>query len=228
MLFHFDQNPIRSNVNSNYDFYSNHSIKLTGYHMKRSRTFIEGELQFSFSEDWLVRKYDAHTFYQGLSGIGLKGVDFIAVRPNRMVLIEVKNYQRFRNGRIRQSVADALENPDKIGRRIAQKANDTFRAMEAIRAYYKRRLSYRLSYPFLRTFWWQWSDFSVWSHATDLAEHTRTVDFLVWMITDRHDQHIVPMLSEIIDTHLEIPVRSISVTNNMLDPIPGLYIDWAG
>ena len=54
-----------------------------------TRTFSESGLSFQFPEGWTTIKYDEHRFYTYLSGEGLKGVDFIAIHGENLVLIEV-------------------------------------------------------------------------------------------------------------------------------------------
>ena len=43
--------------------------------------FIESDLQFYFPDHWAVREYDNHRFYKNLSGLGLKGLDFLVLDP---------------------------------------------------------------------------------------------------------------------------------------------------
>ncbi|NNE29048.1 MAG: hypothetical protein HKN16_05405, partial [Saprospiraceae bacterium] len=56
--------------------------------------FSESGLQFQFSNDWTVIKYDDHKFFRYLSGEGLKGVDFLGfTSEGGLFLMEVKNYR---------------------------------------------------------------------------------------------------------------------------------------
>ena len=57
-------------------------------------TLQESRLQFTFPEDWIVKRFDTTPAYRSLSGHGLKGVDFISLTPDDGIwLIEVKNYR---------------------------------------------------------------------------------------------------------------------------------------
>lgn len=49
-----------------------------------------GELKFEFSDNWQACKYDELSFYNKLKGQGLKGVDFMAVSDNGLLLMELK------------------------------------------------------------------------------------------------------------------------------------------
>lgn len=164
------------------------------------RSYTEGNLSFTFSNGWMVRKYDHHTFYQGLSGAGLKGVDFIAVRPHQLLLVEVKNYRHVRNGRRRATVARSLEDPQAIADAIARKGWDTLRAIKAIHTYYRRKLDYRLFAPLLHQFWWAWSDRSFWTHAAREAQSPSSATFLLWLATDPNDRNLAEDLRPILET----------------------------
>ncbi|MFI3188254.1 hypothetical protein BCS42_15465 [Crenothrix sp. D3] len=49
-----------------------------------------GELTFEFSDKWKVCKYDEQSFYTKIKYQGFKGVDFIALSSNGLLLMEVK------------------------------------------------------------------------------------------------------------------------------------------
>ncbi len=53
-------------------------------------------LQFEFSDDWTVLKYDAPTVFYGTQVQGrIKAIDFIATNGDEMLWVEVKNYRGF-------------------------------------------------------------------------------------------------------------------------------------
>ncbi|MFZ2725322.1 MAG: hypothetical protein WAX77_03625 [Methylococcaceae bacterium] len=49
-----------------------------------------GTLTFEFADNWRVCKYDELASYHAVNGLGIKGVDFIALSANRLVFIEAK------------------------------------------------------------------------------------------------------------------------------------------
>jgi len=189
------------------------------------RSFQEGKLQFTFNESWLVRKYDAHTFYQGFSGVGLKGVDFIAVRPGELLLIEVKNYRHIRNGRRRAAVAQVLEDPERIGRSIAQKGEDTLKAIRAIRTYYLRKWDYRWSAHFLKRFWWQWSDRSFWTQVAAQADVPDRISFLIWLATDPADAGLADIIRNEVVAGMDTIPGQILIADTVV-PYDGVNVRW--
>ncbi|HKK76477.1 MAG TPA: hypothetical protein VJ953_15460, partial [Saprospiraceae bacterium] len=103
--------------------------------------FAEGQLTFHFDPAyWQGRKYDDHAYFQGFSGVGLKGVDFIGIyQEDILVLLEVKNYTwrdtPFREKDVRQS----LRGPEQIAAAVQQKMEDTLAGLRAIGIYYQRK-----------------------------------------------------------------------------------------
>jgi len=174
----------------------------------------------------MVRKYDAHTFFQGLSGVGLKGVDFIAVRPGCLALIEVKNYRRMRNGRVRDTVRRSLDHPELISDSIIHKCLDTMRAIRAIQAHYLRKWGYRLTLPFLGRFRWQWSDHSFWTHVSQALSNPQQVTLLVWLATDPTDRRLSQRLEHLIAPSLDDQVGTLQVTDEQNQPLHGIKVEW--
>jgi len=84
----------------------------------------EGDLAFSFPDDWRAGKYDEWAFYRNQLGKrlqGTKGADIVAVDPRGSAwLIEVKDYRR-------GGGAKASELPEEI----ALKARDTLAGLAA-------------------------------------------------------------------------------------------------
>ena len=104
----------------------------------------ESGLNFNFPKDWKVIKFDEHRFYQYVNGMGLKGVDFICIKPSgHLLLIEVKNYaDRFPQDGIKPALA-VLENPIPYANQIAQKFEDSAQLIEVIHKYYLRKFWFR-------------------------------------------------------------------------------------
>ncbi|MSP27990.1 MAG: hypothetical protein EXR80_06065 [Methylococcales bacterium] len=51
---------------------------------------VTGELTFEFSDKWKTCKYDEQSFYTTIKYQGFKGVDFIALSSNGLLLMELK------------------------------------------------------------------------------------------------------------------------------------------
>ena len=89
-------------------------------------TIQESGLVFTFPKNWVVKKYDEHRFYNYLSGLGFKGIDIIAITPERkLILIEVKNYiNRFPQDGI-DPTETLIENIDSFSEGYVQKFQDS-------------------------------------------------------------------------------------------------------
>lgn len=150
--------------------------------------FQEGDLSFSFAPShWAVKKYDDHPYFQGFSGVGLKGVDFVAIFENKKVLlIEVKNYQ-VKNEVIRaKEVANSLSDPDKIAATVAQKFEDTLAGIKAIHTYYQRKN--KQTWQWLKR--WQKPDQEAlfWQQVCDLVVEQGALTKVLWLEYDPQDE----------------------------------------
>ena len=109
--------------------------------------FIESGLHFRFGEEWVIKKYDAHRFYQGLSGSGLKGVDFLGILGEGLFLFEIKNFRRRRQWQEENPLEAVLDHPSEFAENIAYKVEDTLLAIDAIWQYYNRKWLFRRLLP---------------------------------------------------------------------------------
>ncbi|MCB9081902.1 MAG: hypothetical protein H6555_09355 [Lewinellaceae bacterium] len=117
--------------------------------------FRESGFAVQFDPSWLVQKYDAHRFYRSLSGVGLKGIDFLALRRGEpLLLIELKNYR------------ETPPTPTEVAEAVARKAVDTLRGIRAIQGYFQRKWLYRMLRPWLLRRSWQHSDWVFYAQAT--------------------------------------------------------------
>lgn len=160
-------------------------------------TFHESGLVFHFSDDWLVRKFDSHTFYRGLSGSGLKGVDFLVLPPSGpLLLLEVKNYFN-RDPRVNAPVRqEQLPVPGELAKKLHEKSMDTLVAIDAIHQYYLRKWSYRLLLPWLLRLRLKNSDWIFWSLAYQRAHADRMARFVCWIEVDDGQTKWVEALQE--------------------------------
>jgi len=122
--------------------------------------FSESGMRFHFPSDWLVRRYDQHTYFRGFSGYGLKGVDFVAVEPSgRLWLVEAKNFIP------RQEFPVIIKSAAVLGAQLLQKAEDTVRGIAAVHAYRSRSFWYRWLFPHLHRLRWLSGEWLFWARA---------------------------------------------------------------
>ncbi len=144
------------------------------------QTFEESGLQFSFTGNWLVRQYDRHTYFRGLSGAGLKGVDFIGIWQERQLfLMEVKNYRYDAFGRRKLHIDARLAHPGQIAQQLVKKLTDTRRALSSIVRYFQKGLVYRTLrplLPYLRSIAPEWH---FWTLASTLAD--QEITYICWL-----------------------------------------------
>ncbi len=101
---------------------------------KNEQIFKEREVEVIFDQEWDVIKFDEHRYYRIVSGLGLRGVDFIAVHPIfGLALIEMKNYTKGK-----RSISNDLE------AKMLAKRKDTIRLINIINRYYNRQIYFRI------------------------------------------------------------------------------------
>ena len=100
---------------------------------KINQKYIERNVEVLFDDEWIVIKLDVHRYYKRVSGLGIKGVDFMAVHPIfGLSLIEMKNYANGKN-----SISDDLDDV------MISKRNDTIRLINIVYKYYDRQLYFK-------------------------------------------------------------------------------------
>lgn len=146
--------------------------------------YQESDIDFSFPAGWAVRKYDDHRFYRGLSGHGLKAVDFIILLPDgRLCLMEVKNYLP-RTGKMGRQHAVTRKPAKKLAADLTKKYADSGRAINVISRYYASKWYYRWRYALGKYFAFQYrSDLLFWHEAARRAQSDLPNLVLLWMET---------------------------------------------
>ena len=180
--------------------------------------FHESGLQFTFGPNWVVKKYDEHAYFRGLSGRGLKGVDFIAIRDeNELVLIEVKNYRTRYNATIDRSFDVVVKPVQELAFELKRKAEDTVLAIDAVLQFYHRRWWYRR----FRKMWmrWPWLQHrrAFWTRAEILSH--QSLHYVIWLALDADDPkgYAAKLLMELEKIGIE-NIDKISVTNGESSP----------
>lgn len=195
------------------------------YYLRSVAQFQESDLIFDISPSWVVRKYDEHTFFRGLSGYGLKGVDFVALLPDgRLGLIEVKNY----HPRLKE---DGSLHPikrkkaAKLAASLAHKYHDTLRAIRVIQLYYRRKWYYRLRYalffPFEKA---ANSDLYFWHEAAKRAQSGLPVTIILWLETPKAAKTYRTKIYAHLANHIDPEKGQLLLGGNGFSPIPGIEV----
>lgn len=133
--------------------------------------FDESGRRFTFQRPWIARAYDRHTYFQGLSSAGLKGVDFIALYPgDGYLFMEVKNF--------RDQVPPV---PSILAQELLQKTADTLRGLEAIGSYLHRARHRRLLAPLWRRWPARQVDRAFWTQLCGLHQSRGPQALVFWL-----------------------------------------------
>jgi hypothetical protein len=135
----------------------------------------ESGLQFSFSPAWEVIRWDRHTYYQGLSSSGLKGVDFIAYRRKGGVfLMEVKNYR-----------GQKPPPPSGLAREFLRKGQDTVRGLAAVLNFLQRHPVRNTLIPLWSHIPPRWSERALWTQVSLAFACADKIPYLLWVEGDQ-------------------------------------------
>ena len=188
-------------------------------------TFLEGDLRFQFPPHWGVRQYDQHMFYRGLSGLGLKGVDFLLIDPTdggRLYFLEVKNY-RTRTTEDGTFIATPKP-PRRLAKTVARKYVDTGRAVAAIYGYYRRQWWYRA----LESWLLQRSNFRYdrvfWTRVQAMLEEGTAVSVVLWLEVETKDRAYVLDIRRALQEQLAAHV-DVSVWTREGGILPGILVE---
>ena len=130
-------------------------------------------------------KSDEHRFYRYLSGSGLKGVDFMGLVDEQLILIEVKNYEDRFNKDGHSPATAILDQPQFYAEKFVQKFTDSFRLIRIVQQHHQRQFWYRLLYPLFKRFpifRFKQSDWYFWSKAFQILESSpKNVQLWLWL-----------------------------------------------
>jgi hypothetical protein len=114
-------------------------------------SYVESDLFFDFPKHWIVKKYDQHPFYKGMSGVGLSAVDFIVVtQEDAILLIEVKNYCHRPASQLFHINALLRNHEEGLAYSFIQKLEETITGINAIATYCSKSAWYRAWYILLK------------------------------------------------------------------------------
>lgn len=147
------------------------------------RSFTESGLQFSFNRDWVVKKYDSHRYYRGLSGSGLKGIDFIALnlRENLVAFFEVKNYRTRFHKDTGEPIYPKPKPAIELAQALTDKVSDTLLALDAITTYYQKSLIYRLLQPLYLRLPFYIGDRFFWTKVENCIYQHENLAYVLWV-----------------------------------------------
>ncbi|NJL76158.1 MAG: hypothetical protein HC892_15215 [Saprospiraceae bacterium] len=116
----------------------------------------ESGIQFNFGRRWTIRKYDTHTYYRGMSGLGMKAIDFVGVLDGQTVyLIEVKNFERIPRLHVERTKEKLEGHPSYIVLNFVEKVENTQKGIAVIAQYLSRK--YYLSVLFQLSLRWKYT-----------------------------------------------------------------------
>lgn len=190
-------------------------------------SFLESGLVFSFPPAWQLRKYDEHTFYRGLSGRGLKAVDFIVLLPDgRLCLIEVKNYHSRQS---KDGQFHPVERPkaSELANRLTDKYTDSARAIRVIDRYYRSKWYYRLrSLLFPAHLFGYRSDLQFWTEAARRLAGTQPTLLLLWLETPKAAKRYRSKIFAHLAQQTDPSAMQLLLGGNGHNPFTSLEVVW--
>jgi len=149
--------------------------------------FIESDLQFSFNQDWVVKKYDDQNYFKLLAGQGLKGVDFIGIyKENFLYLIEVKNYRKRAYSPAAAIWTDLEGALPPLALTFVKKIDDSLKLIRVVERAQKRKWWLRLLY-YVQDFTGDKrlnKDWKFWRRVYELSTQASTVYSVLWLELD--------------------------------------------
>ena len=195
-------------------------------------TWEESALRFEFGPAWTVRRYDAHRFYQAISGSDMKGVDFVAIYEQRyLLLIEVKNYTK-RYGDQLPRVVPPLDDPAAFAAHVGRKWHDSLHAVRIFRLALLRDWRYRLFHRWLNRFLAPRHDWRFWTRAYHLSQLPGATHALLWLeLADRYPkrerganrQEQLDRVAQHLEAALPPGVHSVCI-NSTRHPLPATLL----
>lgn len=186
------------------------------------RSFTESGIQFTFNRDWVVKKYDSHRYYQGLSGKGLKGVDFIALnfKEKLVAFFEVKNYRT----RFHQNTGEAIhpdpKPTDDLAQTLSEKVSDTLLAIAAITIYYEKSWWYRWWHSWYIRLPFYTGDRFFWSKVANCIYVHENIHFILWVEQQERDVAYLSRLQRKTEVLLQGETGRVYLADSSSHPYP--------
>lgn len=184
--------------------------------------FLESDINFFFESDWVVHRYDTHRYFRGLSGRGLKGVDFIGIlHQEYLVFFEVKNYNIRPSGRGGQSLDLVQKDSHLIANAFIRKIEDTFTAVDAIQKYWERRWWRRLFSMLIRHLPIKRYESAFWRKVTELAGNPGCCTAVLWLESPAFDSDYRKKLNNEISEELSGHCAQTIIADSRSNPFSG-------
>ncbi len=135
----------------------------------------ESGVIFSFHKGWHVIQWDKHTYFKGLSAVGLKGVDFLGFHPKHgLFLMEIKNYRD----------QPPPPYPD-LASNLIQKGMNTVDGIDAVHSFLHRSAWRHRFKPFWLSIPPSWSDRAFWYQLTAIKSRKPLCQYLIWIAGEK-------------------------------------------
>ena len=106
--------------------------------------YRESDLNICFDPSWRIKRFDNSKYFKLLSGLGLKGVDFIAIDVHeQLYLIEVKNYKKRIESPVAPDISDLYGDFPLLQNHFVAKIKDSNQLLEVIFKYLNRKWWYK-------------------------------------------------------------------------------------
>lgn len=138
--------------------------------------YVESRRQWHFDANWKVVRFDATPWFRFLTGLGLKGMDFLLMREGRIYWLEAKNFEQ-RAG----APAPKIPEGEELVAQLEAKLVDSRRLLGVIVASLRRHFLYRLWAWAVRLglpLRWLQPEWSFWTEALEALEYGRETPVL--------------------------------------------------
>lgn len=186
------------------------------------RSFVESGIRFTFNRDWVVKKYDSHRYYKGLSGRGLKGVDFIALnfKERLVAFFEVKNYRT----RFHQDTGDPIhpdpKPTDDLAQALSEKVSDTLLAIAVITTYYEKSWWYRWWYSWYLRLPFYAGDRFFWTKVANCIYVHENICYVLWVEQQDRAEDYVAQLQRKTASLLQDETGVVHLADSTVHPFP--------
>ena len=155
--------------------------------------FTESGIEFLFNEEWVVKKYDGHPYYKKISGLNMKGVDFIGIyKGESLVFMEVKNYRIRYLGKTLQGLYDVFDTPKQLAKKVLKNFNDSKNGILVINNFLSNNWLLKPILPLFKKIplmKWKKNDTLFWLHCQQLIERNQLTNILLLETNDKYPDY---------------------------------------
>lgn len=180
--------------------------------------FEESGLLFNFSDAWNVRPFDHHRYYRWLSGRGFSGVDFVGIYRGRLVLMEVKNYQRREGMPNTDAFQVVREDPEAFALRMVEKVEDSFQIILAVNGAHRRRWWFPLFVRLPEKWKQRYPQSYFWYVVWELAQEPQNCVFVLWLDADSETEQVESIILETLKINLTNYTSQVEIASRRNQP----------